>query len=100
MLESARAGQGGVAVIEGPPGIGKSQLLATARASAAAFDVLSARGGELERDFPWGVVRQLFETRVALAPPDERAALLEGAARHAAHPLGLVAAAGAEADAS
>ena len=26
--------------------------------------VLSARGAELEREFPFGVVRQLLETRV------------------------------------
>ena len=53
------------------------------------FDVLHARGGELERDFPFGVVRQLLETRVALAPAGERAALLDGAAARAAEPLGL-----------
>jgi AAA ATPase domain len=31
------------------------------RAAAADLRVLAARGGELEREFPFGVVRQLFE---------------------------------------
>jgi hypothetical protein len=43
--------------------------------------VLSARGGELERDFSYGVVRQLFETRLASCGDGERARLLTGAAQ-------------------
>ena len=34
-------------------------------AARAACSVLAARGGELEREFPFGVVRQLFEPRLA-----------------------------------
>ena len=54
-------------LIEGPPGIGKSRLLAEFRRRAAAdgATVLNARAGELEREFPFGVVRQLFEGVVA-----------------------------------
>ena len=48
-------------MVEGPPGIGKSSLLAAARALARDLRVLSARGGELEREFPFGIVRQLLE---------------------------------------
>jgi hypothetical protein len=47
---------------------------------------LYARGGELERDFPYGVARQLLE-RAALAGGDE---MLAGAAALARAPLGLL----------
>ena len=62
-LALARAGAGRCLVVEGPAGIGKSALLLAARAQArdSAFDVSSGAGGELETDFPYGVVRQLFE---------------------------------------
>ena len=46
----------------------------------------SARGGELERDFPFGVVRQLFESQ--LVDDSERSRLLSGAARAAAPVFG------------
>src|SRR4051812_37312198 len=72
VLAEAGAGQGRVALIEGPAGIGKTRLLAELRQRAAEADalVLSGRGSELEREFPFGVVRQLFEAAVAGAGPD------------------------------
>ena len=61
LLASARAGSGGAVVLEGPAGIGKSSLLAAARSAAEKrMRVLSARGSELERELPFGVVRQLL----------------------------------------
>ena len=42
--------------------------------------VLSARGGDLERELPFGVVRQLLEPVVVACDADERDALLAGAA--------------------
>jgi DNA-binding SARP family transcriptional activator/DNA-binding CsgD family transcriptional regulator len=80
LLDEAAASSGRVALIEGPAGIGKSRLLAEARARGAATStlVLAARGSELEREFPFGAARQLFET--ALADPDQRERLLSGAA--------------------
>lgn len=42
--------------------------------------VLRARARELEQDFAFGVVRQLFERMLARSSESERAALLEGAA--------------------
>ncbi|MGH2358042.1 MAG: ATP-binding protein, partial [Candidatus Limnocylindria bacterium] len=65
-LDAAEVADGRCVVIEGPAGIGKSSLLAVARAEAAArgFRVLHAAGGELEREFPHGVVRQLFSGTV------------------------------------
>ena len=46
--------------------------------------VVHARGTELERDFAFGVVRQLFEPALAEASESERADLLDGAAGVAA----------------
>ena len=65
-LESARAGAGSALVIEGPGGIGKTELLLAADRAARerGMCVLSARGAELEREFAFGVVRQLFEATV------------------------------------
>ena len=78
-LEAARRGEGGAAVVEGPAGIGKSRLLAAAGAAADDLEVLRARGSELERDFPFGVVRQLFEPVLFGAADVERERLLAGA---------------------
>lgn len=83
-VESARNGDGQLVVIEGPAGIGKTRLLGEARSLATEFEVLSARGGELESDFAFGIVRQLFEGALASAPADVRAELLSGAAGLAA----------------
>ena len=81
------AGSGGrLLAIEGPPGIGKTALVAAAkeRAQAAGMLVLGARGLELERAFSFGVVRQLFEPLLASERADERSGLLAGAAALAA----------------
>ena len=84
VVQAARAGDAVMALIEGPAGIGKSKLLAQARemASAAGFDVLRARGSDLERELPYGIVRQLFEP--LLLDPDGRERLLSGSAQAAA----------------
>jgi DNA-binding CsgD family transcriptional regulator len=74
--------QGGVLMVEGGAGIGKTSLLAAAgeRAAEVGHEVLRARGSELEAGFAFGVVRQLFERRLAMASGDERRALLAGPA--------------------
>ncbi len=79
-LEDALAGRPAAALIEGPAGIGKTSLLAElrTRAVAAGATVLSARGSQLEKEFGFGAVRQLFDP--VLADPDTRAGLLAGAA--------------------
>jgi predicted ATPase len=73
---------GRLLAIEGPPGIGKTALLAETRRRArdAGLQVLSARGSELERAFSYGIVRQLFEPLLAGMSGEERAELLTGAA--------------------
>jgi DNA-binding CsgD family transcriptional regulator len=81
-LLSAREGGGRLLVLEGQAGIGKSALLRAARDSAeeAGMTVLTARGGELERSFSFGVVLQLFEGELRAAGDEEREELLSGAA--------------------
>ncbi len=78
-------------VIQGAAGIGKSTLLQAVCELAAEqrLQTLTARASELERDFGFGVVRQLLETRVVRAGGSERAELLAGAAGLAAPVLGL-----------
>jgi DNA-binding CsgD family transcriptional regulator len=90
-IERAASSAGGTLVVEGPPGIGKTSLLAAIRRQAdeAGMECLSATGLELETPFPFGVVGQLLELRVAGAPAHERAELLAGAARLAGPVFGL-----------
>jgi DNA-binding CsgD family transcriptional regulator len=85
LLGAARAGCGGVLLITGPAGIGKTALLAAAadRALEGRIRVLAGRGEELEGGFSFGVVRQVFEPVLAGAGGARRDALLAGAARHA-----------------
>src|SRR3954447_23529702 len=78
-IAAARAGSGRSVVVEGPAGIGKSAVLAAARAPPedGAPRVLRARGAELERDFAFGVVRQLLEPLLWEASAAERDDLLQ-----------------------
>ncbi|HEX8074443.1 MAG TPA: AAA family ATPase, partial [Thermoleophilaceae bacterium] len=82
MAALASSGQGGVTVVEGPAGIGKSRLLEEVAGVArdAGLESLTARGTELERELPFGVVRQLFEARLFALEPAERDEVLSGAA--------------------
>jgi DNA-binding CsgD family transcriptional regulator len=67
LVAGAAAGNGRLVLIEGPAGIGKSGLLGGLR-ERAGLRVLAARASELEREFGFGVVRQLFEADVAARP--------------------------------
>ncbi|HEX4305103.1 MAG TPA: AAA family ATPase [Solirubrobacterales bacterium] len=93
---AARDGAGGLLLVEGDPGIGKTALLAAAAEIAAeeGLAVFAARGGELEESSGFGIVQQLLERSVAGADRAERERLLAGAAGLAAAPLGLAAAGG------
>ncbi|HEX8087196.1 MAG TPA: AAA family ATPase [Solirubrobacteraceae bacterium] len=90
-LGRAREGEGGLLGFEGPAGIGKTRLLRAAQALAEEQDllVLVARGGELETEFPHGIVRQLVERPLLAATPEARAAALTGPAAVAAAALGV-----------
>jgi DNA-binding CsgD family transcriptional regulator len=80
--------RGRMVLLEGRAGIGKTSLVevACSRAAELGHEVLRARGSELESGFAFGVVRQLFERRLAGADLGEREALLAGPAA-AARPL-------------
>ncbi len=91
LLRDAADGRGRVLAVEGPPGIGKTRLLQAAAGEArdAGFAVLAASGSELERDFGFGVARQLFERALAGLDERERDGVLDGAAALARPALGL-----------
>jgi DNA-binding CsgD family transcriptional regulator len=71
-LEEARAGRGNAMVVTGAAGIGKTALLSHTARLAEGMVVLKARGAELERTYPFGVVRQLFDRPLRRAQPDPR----------------------------
>jgi DNA-binding CsgD family transcriptional regulator len=82
LVGRAARGSGAVTLIEGPAGVGKTRLIQAAGELAATepVRVLRARGGELERSFPFGVAVQLFGAAVAALGGEERASVLSGAA--------------------
>ncbi|MET0601545.1 MAG: AAA family ATPase, partial [Baekduia sp.] len=61
-LTDIRDGRGRLLILEAPAGRGKSALLAALSTTArdGGVRVLHARGGELERTFAFGAIRQLF----------------------------------------
>ena len=85
-LERARTGSGCLVLVEGPAGIGKTRLLTAVRrkAQATGLRVLVARCAELEREFSFGAVRQLFERLVAAVPAPAGSVLAGPAAPAAA----------------
>lgn len=90
-LDDACAGRGSLVVVEGPAGIGKTTLIreAIAEARRRGMTVISGRGGVLEQDVEYGVVRQMVERVVIEADEEEREALLSGPAALAGAALGL-----------
>ena len=66
-------GRGAVVVVEGAAGLGKTALLRHAGSLASGLRVLSASGSELEHEFGFGIVSQLFER----APGTDLIATLE-----------------------
>jgi DNA-binding CsgD family transcriptional regulator len=84
--------EGRFVLIEGAAGVGKTALLDETRRVAATLGMhaLVAHAGEFEREFPFTVVRQLFEPALVGARPDERERLLGGPAAAAQTLLGTV----------
>src|ERR1700755_2194039 len=80
LLDGLVDGRPGAALIEGPAGIGKSRLLGALRDGADARGVraLAARGRELERELPFGVLCNMCEP--ALAGTDRESAFAGAAA--------------------
>ncbi|HEX6356654.1 helix-turn-helix transcriptional regulator [Actinophytocola sp.] len=90
VLDAVAGGRGATALVEGPPGIGKTAVLAAAGEHARGFgiEVLGSVGGELEQDLPFAIVRQLFEPPLRAASAARSAELLAGAAGLAAPVFG------------
>ena len=91
-LAQAALGNGALLVLDGPAGIGKTRLLSAAAASARAggVAVLSACGSEFERDFAFGIVRQLLEPVLTRTAASWRRSLLRGGAWQAVAALELL----------
>jgi DNA-binding CsgD family transcriptional regulator len=91
LLEQVNAADSGrLLSIEGPAGVGKTALIEALEAQAGADRTLfRARGSELERDFGFGVVRQLFAQPLAALGAEEAARLFSGPASLAAPIFGL-----------
>ncbi|KAA2262672.1 AAA family ATPase [Solihabitans fulvus] len=75
---------------DGPPGIGKTALLGATTAQAQAFGLRAAwaQARPMERDFAFGVARQLFGPLLASLSAEQRDALLADLASPAARVLG------------
>jgi DNA-binding CsgD family transcriptional regulator len=84
LVGRAQAGQGGLLVVEASAGLGKTTLLAklSRLGERSGMAVAQARGSDLERQYPYGIVRQLLEP--SLRDPQRRNGLLVGAAALAA----------------
>jgi DNA-binding CsgD family transcriptional regulator len=91
-IAETAAGASSVLLIEGPPGVGKTRLVAEAHAriEAAGIELFTARATELERGLGFGVVRQLFELALAQTGEAEREDLFAGAAELARPVLEVV----------
>lgn len=90
-LDRAVSGNGSLLVVEGPAGIGKTTLLRKAMEMGRerGMKVVYGRGGVLEQQIEYGVVRQMLEKALVGAGEAERADLLSGPAAPAAAVLGF-----------
>ncbi len=81
-LHRARSGQGGLIILRGPIGSGKSTVLHALRGLTAddTVKILRASSSSLEQNFAFGVVRQLIEPILSSSPADVRERWLTGAA--------------------
>jgi DNA-binding CsgD family transcriptional regulator len=91
-LSEARQGRGKVALVLGGAGLGKTAFVqrSVALARAQGLVALKARGGELERDMPFGVARQLFEKTIRELQPAEQREVMTGPASGVRSLLGMV----------
>jgi predicted ATPase len=82
VLTAAQQGHGRCVLVQAVAGLGKTSLLRAAAETAAGmrFACYRARASELERDFAYGCVRQLFEPALARISDPERDRLFDGAA--------------------
>jgi DNA-binding NarL/FixJ family response regulator len=83
--------EGGLALFEGSAGMGKSAVIeaACAMGTARGLTVLRAAGSEFERDFAYGLVRQLFDPLLPDSGRSLRRSPLSRPVRVAGAALGL-----------
>ncbi|WP_320671167.1 ATP-binding protein [Patulibacter defluvii] len=88
--DAVTGGDGRVLIATGAAGLGKTALLRTARAQLveAGLAVHWATASRLDRDFAFGIARQLLEPALAGAAPERRGRILGGYASHAEPVLG------------
>jgi tetratricopeptide (TPR) repeat protein len=91
VLDGVRARVGATVVVEGPAGIGKSELVAHVCAEAAVRGIvpLAVRGNHRDQTIAFGAVRTLLTRWVTGRGARDRRALFAGAAEFARVPLGL-----------
>jgi hypothetical protein len=72
LLDDAASGVGGLLLVEGEAGIGKTGIVraAGALARASGLQVLGARGSELEFELAFGLVREMFSEPIRAAGAD------------------------------
>ena len=100
LLDRLVEGHGSMLLIEGAAGIGKTRLLAAAAelGRPRTVLVLAARAGQLEREMPFGIARQLLEPPIEHADEAERSRLLSGSAALSLIAFGLEHAGGPQAE--
>ena len=81
-LDRLMEGHGAMLMVAAPAGIGKTRLLAEAAdlGRERTVAVRAARAGQLEREMPFAVARQLLEPLLERADEPERSRLLSGSA--------------------
>ncbi|USX54028.1 AAA family ATPase [Lentzea sp. HUAS12] len=81
-IAEAAGNRGSLLLLTGPSGTGTTSLLQVARdlATSQGAAVLSAVAATAERDFPFGVLRQLYEPLIAGLTDTDRTAVMDGVA--------------------
>ena len=78
LLRAARGGRGGVLVVQGDPGVGKTALLEDTAKVAQQFRVLRTAGAEGEQEFPYAALHRFCAPtldRIDQLPAPQRDAL-------------------------
>jgi DNA-binding CsgD family transcriptional regulator/alkylated DNA nucleotide flippase Atl1 len=78
LLRAARSGRGGVLVVQGEPGVGKTALLEDTAKTAQQFRVLRTAGAEAEQEFPYAALHRFCGPtldRIDQLPAPQRDAL-------------------------
>jgi DNA-binding CsgD family transcriptional regulator len=78
LIDAARGGRGGVLVVQGEPGVGKTAVLGYAREAAQEFRILQTVGVDAEMEFAYAALQQLCSPVLELIeglPQPQREAL-------------------------